>query len=145
VLEVWVVPTYPAHVMAGWASATKNRLGGSRIAGIVAAWHATDSRCVTCLTPTVYDGKRGDAPTFGHLVPASVLTPGAPAGLRGGYVPENGALMCWDCQHALGDTPVTVCHFQPVYYGSTFPRTVRVARVDSNETKATARGVLGYA
>ena len=130
--------------LAVLAVATKDRLGGSRIAAIVRGWHAIDSRCVTCTMPTTYDGAPGDRPTFGHLaVPASVATPGASGGRRGGYTPDNGALMCADCQHAIGDTPVTRLAFRPAYFG-TFPTAPRVRRVEASEAKATARAALGY-
>lgn len=133
----------PTPDPTGLARATKDALGGSRIAGIVRAWHEIDPRCVTCLTVTTYDGAPGDRPTFGHLrVPASVATPGESGGKRGGYTADNGALQCADCQYAVSDTPVTVIHFRPAYFG-TFPTVRRVRRVESGTDKAGARAALG--
>jgi len=131
----------PLTVTDAHRAATKDRLGGSRVSGIVRAWHALDPRCVTCLTVTTYDGAPGDRPTFGHLTPASVITPGATGGKRGGYTPDNGALMCADCQHAVGDTTVSTIHFLPAYFG-TFPATRREYRVEASD-KGSARALIG--
>ena len=129
--------------MTELARATKGRLGGSTISAIVRAWHAVDPRCVTCETVTTYDGHKGDAPTFGHLIPASVITPGATGDKRGGYTADNGVLQCADCQHAIGARTLDRLAFQPAYLG-TFPRVTRRKRVEANDRKATARAGLGY-
>lgn len=138
--------TYTAHLPADLdrlAYATKDRLGGSRVSAIVRAWHAIDARCVLCSTVTTFDGAKGDAPVFGHVMPASVITPGASGGKRGGYTADNGVLMCADCNFAIGDTVANVWAFRPDYFG-TFPRATRVARVETDNGKGAARAALGY-
>ena len=91
------------------------------------AWHATDPRCVICETVTSYEGDAGDRPVFGHLVPASVITPGATGGKRGGYTADNAMLMCSDCNHRIGARTVVEVAFIPSYFG-TFPSVKRVRR-----------------
>jgi hypothetical protein len=125
-------------------AATKNRIGGRDMASIKRAWHATDARCVTCLTVTHVDGQgqAGDAATFGHVIPASVITPGASAGMRGGYTPDNGVLMCADCQHLYSDTPVTRVYYVPTYFGAArFPR-MRATDVADTDTVARKRAMV---
>jgi hypothetical protein len=131
-------------------AATKNRLGGSRIAGIVRAWHEIDPRCVTCDSLTWVDVMPhnmapGDKATFGHIVPASVVTPGAQGGERGGYTADNGLLQCQDCQNGLSATTVTRGYFVPAYLGR-FPRVTRrtAGQTDRGQAKAAARVLIGY-
>lgn len=139
----YTAPALTAHAAALSAAATKDRVGGSRVAEIVRAWHALDPRCVLCLTVTDFHGAAGDRPTFGHIIPASTLTPGATGGKRGGYTADNAALVCTDCNHAIGDTVMASLAFEPVYFG-TFPATRRVRRVETGSGKASARAALGY-
>jgi hypothetical protein len=120
-------------------AATKNRIGGRDMAAIKRAWHAIDPRCVTCLTVTHTDGTgaAGDAATFGHVVPASLITPGASAGMRGGYTPDNGILQCVDCQGIYSDTPITRVYYVPSYFGAArFPR---MRDTDKRDTDTVAR------
>lgn len=130
--------------------ATKDSLGGSRIAGIVRAWHGIDARCVTCLSPTwvdvmPHDMTPGDRATFGHIVPASLITPGVQNGKRGGYTPDNGVLQCADCNTAVSATVLTVAYYVPSYVGA-FPRVTRrrATDTDTGARKASARVALGY-
>lgn len=132
-------------------TATKNRLGGSRVAGIVRAWHETDARCVTCAMPTWVgrmpsDMTEGDRATFGHIVPASVITPGAAGGERGGYHPTNGVLQCADCNSGMSNVTLTNVHYVPNYIGDRFPRATRqtASMTDRGAAKAAARATLGY-
>lgn len=76
--------------------ATRDRIGGSRLAHIRAWMHETDARCVSCGHET-----RTDVPAshprhaeLGHLIAASTY---AASNARVGFVPGNIGLMCHTC------------------------------------------------
>lgn len=126
------------------ARATKDNIGGGRrISAIVASMLETDARCVICLTDTANPATPGDRPTLAHVLSAASLTPGAAAGKRGGYTPDNVLIACQECNRRIGDRNMTNVQFVPAYFGRPFPARNESLRATDN-TKTLALAALGY-
>lgn len=81
---------------AALIAATRDRIGGSRLAALRVWLHETDARCVSCGFATRLDvaGSHPLHAELGHMVAASTY---AASNARVGWLPGNIALMCHTC------------------------------------------------
>ena len=84
-------------------SATRERLGGSRVTALGTYLHAyAHGVCVVCVQPTSLGAaaNASDRAEIGHLIPASFF---GVSGMRAGFIPGNVANMCRACNRAAAD------------------------------------------
>jgi hypothetical protein len=118
-------------------AATRDRIGGSRIAALREYLHAySNGRCVVCLLPTRLDANANDSDRaeIGHLINASSI---AISASRCGFVPGNVATMCHACNSNAGDYTFRECDIKADLVPLTWPILKKQsARIDEHSMRA---------